>query len=169
MFTMKGTTRYIDGIIIPLLPDRSGAKDTNQKQLQDPMSLYGISYKLSHRQQTKVQILTTLSPKDQYLSLVYFKNLPKTRMSEKCRNNKKHNNNNNNNNNNYNSDNPLTSRRTDGGKNQLTYMLECANCHIINFQICSSFNCQLWTSICMVELFYPWAPLSRLSYPKSRF
>ena len=64
-----------------------------------------ISYKLSYRQQTKVQILTILNPKGQYLGLVYFKNIQKKRMSEKCRNNK------------HNSDNPLTSRRTDGGKN----------------------------------------------------
>ena len=36
-----------------------------------------ISYKLSYRQQAKVQILTLLSSKGQYLALVYFKNLPK--------------------------------------------------------------------------------------------
>ena len=36
------------------------------------------------------------------LGLIYFKNLPKMRISEKCHNN--------------NSDNPLTSRHTDGGK-----------------------------------------------------
>ena len=65
---------------------------------------YRISYNLSYRQQIKVQILTLLSSKDQHLSLIYFKNLPKMRMSEKCRNN--------------NSDNPLTSRRTNGGKNR---------------------------------------------------
>ena len=60
-----------------------------------------ISYKLSYRHQTKVKILTLLT-----LGLIYLKNLPKMRMSEKCRNNK-----------NNNSDNPLTSRRTNGGKN----------------------------------------------------
>ena len=40
-------------------------------------------------------------------------------MSEKCRKNNKHNNNNNNNNN---IDNPLTSRRTDGGKNRCLFL-----------------------------------------------
>ena len=38
------------------------------------------------------------------------------RMSEKCRNNNKHNNNN--------SDTPLTSRRTDGGKNKTLYSVQ---------------------------------------------
>ena len=43
------------------------------------MSLLGyrISYKLSHRQQTKVQILKILSSKGQYLGLTSLKNLPK--------------------------------------------------------------------------------------------
>ena len=36
----------------------------------------GISYKLSYKQQAKVQILTLLSSKGQYLSLIRFKNIP---------------------------------------------------------------------------------------------
>ena len=63
------------------------------------------SYKLSYRQQAKVPILTLLSSNGQYLGLIYFKKIPKMRMSEKCHNN-----------NNNNSDNPLTSCRADGGK-----------------------------------------------------
>ena len=59
-----------------------------------------ISYKLSHRQQDKVQILILLSLIWALFSLKIF---PKMRMSIKCR----HNNN---------SDNLLTSRRTDEGK-----------------------------------------------------
>ena len=66
-----------------------------------------ISYKLSYRQQAKVQLPTLLSSKGQYLRLIYFQSLPKMGC-QKCRN--MHNNN-------SNSDNPLTSRRTDGGKN----------------------------------------------------
>ena len=65
----------------------------------------GISYQL--RQQIKAQILTLLSSKGQNS---YFKNLAKMRMSEKyC----KHNNN---------SDNPLTSPRTNGGKKRLGFL-----------------------------------------------
>ena len=56
------------------------------------------------RQQAKVQILTLQSPKGQYFGLIYFL---------KYRN--KHNNN---------SNNPLTSRRTDGGKMR-TYVRAC--------------------------------------------
>ena len=56
----------------------------------------------------RVQIVTLLSSKGQYLGLIYIKNLPKMRMSEECRNNS-----------NSNSDNPLTSRRTDGGKKRV--------------------------------------------------
>ena len=54
-----------------------------------------------------VQILTLLGSKGQYLGLIYFRNLPKNDNVRKCRNNN-------------NSGNPLTSRRTDGGKNQIT-------------------------------------------------
>ena len=68
--------------------------------------------------------MTLLSSKSQYLDLIYLKNVPKMRMSEKCCNNNKHNN----------SDNPLTSRRTEGGKNStkiiaksvLQYSNECS-------------------------------------------
>ena len=67
----------------------------------------GMSYKLRYRQQTRAQIRTLLSSKGQYLGRIYIKNLP---CQKKCCNN------NNNNNNNF--DNPLTSRRTDGGKNK---------------------------------------------------
>ena len=58
------------------------------------MTLLGnrMSYKLSYRQQAKAQILTLLSSKGQYLGLIYFKNLPKIRMAEKCRNNNSNNN-----------------------------------------------------------------------------
>ena len=68
---------------------------------------------ISYRQQSKVQKLTLLSLKGQNLGLIYFKNLPKMTMSEKCRSKY---------NNNY--DNPLTSRRADGGKNQKNYPLK---------------------------------------------
>ena len=68
-----------------------------------------ISYKLSYKQQTKVQILTLLSSKISIWALFTLKVFQKrVRMSEKCRDNNKRNNN---------SDKPLTSRRTDGGKN----------------------------------------------------
>ena len=36
-----------------------------------------ISYKLTYRLQTKVQIFTLLSSKGQHLGLIYFKSLPK--------------------------------------------------------------------------------------------
>ena len=67
----------------------------------------GISYKL--RQQIKVQILTLLSSKSLYLGFIYFKNLPKNESVRKMSQNNKHKNNN--------FDNPLISRRTDGGEN----------------------------------------------------
>ena len=72
----------------------------------------GISYKLRYRQQTKVQILSSKSI--WYLGLIYFKNLPKNKWEcqKKWLNNNKHNNN---------SDDLLTSRHTDGGKNYSKY------------------------------------------------
>ena len=66
----------------------------------------GISYKLSYRQKIKVQILAlVLSSKGQYLGPIYFKNLPKIENVRKMSQNN-------------NSGNPLTSRHTDGGKNE---------------------------------------------------
>ena len=68
----------------------------------------GGVYKFSYRQQIKVQIATLPNSNGQYLGLVYFKNLAKKWVCQKnVARNKKHNNNN--------SDNPLNSRRTDGG------------------------------------------------------
>ena len=66
---------------------------------------YRVSYKLSYRQQAKVQILK--AQKVSTWALVTLNIFQKIRMSEKCRNN---------------SDNPLTSRRTDGGNKQF-YLL----------------------------------------------
>ena len=66
--------------------------------------VYRIIYRLSYRQQAKVQIRTLLllSSKSQYLGLIYF-----FKIFQCVR--KSHNDNNN-------SDNSLTSRRTNGGK-----------------------------------------------------
>ena len=61
----------------------------------------------------------------QYLSLIFFENVPKMRMSEKCHNNNKNNNNSNNNNS---SGNPLTSRRTYGDKNTRSRNLRLTLC-----------------------------------------
>ena len=45
---------------------------------------YRIHYYLSYRQQATVQILTTLSSKDQYLGMISFLNLPKKANIKKC-------------------------------------------------------------------------------------
>ena len=73
------------------------------KKLQGPIPLQRMTllcYRTSYRQ------ILALNSKSQYLGLIYFKDLPK---NENVR--KSHKNNNN-------SDNPITSRRTDGGKNE---------------------------------------------------
>ena len=70
-------------------------KTTSGSNISTQNDFAGISYKLSYRQQIKIQIMTLLSSKGQYLGLIYFKNLPKN-----------------------DSDKPLTSRCTDGGKNR---------------------------------------------------
>ena len=74
-------------------------KSTSGSNISTENDFAGISYKL--RQQIKVQILESLSSNGHCLGLIYIENLPKNENVRKCRNN--------------NSDNPLTSRRTDGG------------------------------------------------------
>ena len=90
-------------------------KTTSGSNISTQNDSAGISYKLSNRQQIKVQILTSLCCKHQYLGLITLKILQNKRMSEKCcKNNNKHNN--------KNSDNSLTSRRTDGGKKDIIFL-----------------------------------------------
>ena len=98
---------------------------------------YRISYKLLQT----VQILTLLSTKGQCLGLIYFKSLPKMRMSEKCNNN--------------NSDNPLTSRRTDWGINDcqfwhMSHHFWCDSCVHFPSDLCTiySFNLTMILSYC---------------------
>ena len=54
---------------------RHSSKTTSGSNISTQNDYDGISYKLSYRQQNKVQILTIKSSK--YLGLIYFKNLPK--------------------------------------------------------------------------------------------
>ena len=74
-------------------------------RIQYGISIPNDSARISYRQQTKIQILALLSSKVSILALFTFKIFQKMRMSEKCPNNSN------------NSDNPLTSCPTDGGKN----------------------------------------------------
>ena len=92
--------------------------------------------------QAKVRTLTLLSSKGQYFGLISFKNLPKMRMSEiYC------------NNNNNNSDNPLTSHCTDGGKNLGTFIISTfINVSIPkHLEIALNFGSRLFSRILIVQ------------------
>ena len=62
-------------------------KTTSGSNISTQNDSAGISYKLKYTQQIKVQLLTLLSSKRQYLGLIYFKNLPENenvrKMSQK--------------------------------------------------------------------------------------
>ena len=85
MFVNCKVNLSIVGILQPYSPASSltghGFKILSQNNFRANISTrndsVGISYKLSYKQQAKVQILTSLSSKGYYLDLIYFRNLPK--------------------------------------------------------------------------------------------
>ena len=72
---------YLTGLVLKILSQSTSESNTTKQN-----DSAGISYKLSYIQQIKVQILTVLSSKDQYLGLIYLENLTKNENVRKMSN-----------------------------------------------------------------------------------